>query len=169
MEPLQIYFLGERQAGLCAAALGLASLAFAFFLFRSVSPFRAMLIPLGVVGLLQLGVGVGLYLKTPAQVATLEQGLSQAASRVETHAKETARMQRVQANFVTLKLAWIALIAVGLGLVLLGRGKPATVGIGLGILLQAAVMLAFDLFAEARGADYLRWLSAGGVTAQGSR
>lgn len=161
MEPLHNYFIGERQAGLCAALLGLSSLAFAFWLLRSVSPFRSMLIPLSVVGLLQLGVGVGLYLKTPAQVQALEQGLSQPGERPATQAKETQRMQRVQANFVVLKIAWMVLIAVGLGLVLLARGRPAAVGVGLGILLQAVVMLAFDLFAEARGAAYLRWLSGG--------
>lgn len=160
MEPLQIYFLGERQAGLCAAALGIASLAFAAWLFRSVSMFRLMMIPLGIIGVLQLAVGIGLYLKTPAQVQALQEGLSQPQSRPEAHAKETQRMQRVQANFTVLKIAWIVLIAVGLGLVLLARGRPGSVGVGLGILLQAAAMLAFDLFAEARGSEYLRWLSS---------
>ena len=161
MEPLHTYFLGERQAGLCAVALGLLSLAFAWWLFRSVSPFRTMMIPLGIVGILQVAVGAGLYIKTPAQVSALEDGLSHAASNQEAHGKETQRMQRVQANFVLLKFAWIALIAVGLGLVVFMRGRPGSVGVGLGILLQAVVMLAFDLFAEARGSDYLRWLQQG--------
>ncbi len=166
MEPLRAYFLAEQQAGLCAVGLGFVSLAIAWWLFRSVSPFRSMMIPLGVVGLLQVGVGAGLYIKTPAQVRALEAGLSQATAHPEARGpeardKETQRMQRVQANFVLLKFGWIALVAVGLGLVVFMRGRPGIVGVGLGILLQAVVMLAFDLFAEARGADYLRWLQQG--------
>lgn len=162
MEPLHEYFFGERQAGLCIAALGIGALLFTAWLFRSVSPFRAMMIPLGLVGLLQLGVGIGLYLKTPAQVAGVESGLSQAdaATRSAAHAGETARMDRVQKNFVIIKIVWTVLIALGLALAMFGAGRSAMIGVGLGILIQASVMLAFDIFAEARGTTYFAWLNS---------
>jgi hypothetical protein len=162
MQPLHEYFLGERQAGLCAAGLGLASLLFALWLFRGASPFRSMMIPLGLVGLLQLGVGLGLFFKTPAQVAAVEAGLAQAEAGARATAldHETARMARVQKNFVVLKMVWLGLIVLGLGLALLGPARSGLVGVGLGILLQAAVMLAFDLFAEARGHSYFTWLQS---------
>lgn len=162
MEPLHQYFLGERQAGLCAALLGLASLLFTLWLFRSVSPFRAMMIPLGIVGLLQLGVGIGLYAKTPTQLAGIETGLSQPdpITRAAAHRKEMTRMERVQANFVVIKRVWIGLIVLGLGLAIFGAPRSALIGVGLGILIQAAVMLAFDVFAEARGQSYFSFLQS---------
>ncbi|HNN98311.1 MAG TPA: hypothetical protein PKI03_38870 [Pseudomonadota bacterium] len=162
MEPIHQYFLGERQAGLCAALLGLGSLLFTLWLFRSVSPFRAMMIPLGIVGLLQLGVGIGLYAKTPAQVAGVEAGLSQSdpSARAAAHRTETTRMERVQANFVIIKRVWLGLIVLGLGLAILGAPRSALIGVGLGILIQGAVMLAFDIFAEARGRTYFSFLQS---------
>lgn len=163
MEPLHQYFLGERLAGLCAAALGLGALVFTLWLFRSVSPFRAMMGPLGLVGLLQLGVGIGLYFKTPPQLAGVEAGLTQAdpAARTAAHAKETARMDRVQKNFVIIKIVWIALIVLGLGLSVFGASRSTLAGVGLGLLIQGSVMLAFDMFAEARGTTYFAWLQSG--------
>ena len=91
-------------------------------------------------------------MKTPAQVAGVEAGLSQTdpTARVTAHRKELTRMERVQANFVLIKRVWSGLIALGLGLALFGAPRSALIGVGLGILIQAAVMLAFDVFAEAR-------------------
>ena len=52
MDALHTYFDGERQAGLCAALLGLISCAFATWLWSTTSTFRAMLVPLGTLFLL---------------------------------------------------------------------------------------------------------------------
>jgi hypothetical protein len=96
MEPLVRYFDGEKQAATLALGLGLLSLAFAVWLYKSASPFRAKL----------------------------------------------------------------ALIAVGVALLFALSRRPLAVGVGMGLLVEAAVMLAFDVFAEQRGAEYLDYLRA---------
>lgn len=164
MDALHTYFDGERQAGLCAALLGLISCAFATWLWSTTSTFRAMLVPLGLVGLIQLGVGVGLWVKTPGQVAALQSALgpSQPAAAAHTaRSTEIVRMERVMKNFLVIKAVELVLIAVGVGLIFGMRQRGWVVGVGMGLLVQGAVMLAFDVFAEARGEPYLAWLRSG--------
>jgi hypothetical protein len=52
----------------------------------------------------------------------------------------------------------VGLIVLALVLVLVFRRRPAMQGIGMGLLLQASVMLVFDLFAEKRAHQYVAWL-----------
>jgi hypothetical protein len=116
MDALHTYFDGERQAGLCAALLGLISCAFATWLWSTTSTFRAMLVPIGLVGIIQLGVGVGLWVKTPGQVAALESGLGQPAAAAHTaRSTEIVRMERVMKSFLVIKAVELVLIAVGAG------------------------------------------------------
>jgi hypothetical protein len=70
-------------------------------------------------------------------------------------------MARVQRNFRYVELVEAVLPLGSLALVLGLRERPAWVGVGLGLLVQAGVMLAFDVFAEARGAVYYAWLQRG--------
>lgn len=158
LDPLHHYFAGERSAGVLLAALGVAALAFAWWLRADGGPFRAMLYPLAVVGLLQLAVGVGLAVKTGPQVATLERAFADdgAAAR----AAERARMDGVQRNFVVIEVVEAVLVLAGLALAMLGR-RDALVAVGMGLAIHGAVMLAFDLFAEKRGAAYHAWLRPG--------
>lgn len=158
MEPLLRYFDGEKHAATLALVLGIASVGFALWLYRGPSPFRAMLIPLALVGLGQLGVGAGLHLRTPGQVAALEAGLR--ADFSGARSAEVERMERVMRSFRMIKIAEVVLVAVAVALVMAMSSRPVAVGIGMGLLVQAAVMLAFDVFAERRGADYLGWLQA---------
>jgi hypothetical protein len=156
MEPLIRYFEGEKLAASLALLLGVLSLGFAVWLYRSASPFRAMLIPLGLVGLVQIGIGVGLHVRTPGQVAALESGMT--SDRPTTRNKELERMQKVMQSFKLIKAAEVALLVVALVLVFVLESRPVAVGIGMGLLVEAAVMLAFDVFAEHRGEVYLAFL-----------
>jgi hypothetical protein len=156
MEPLLRYFDGEKQAGSLAILLGALSIAFAGWLFRGASPFRAMLVPLVIFGLIQVGVGIGLHARTPAQVAALEAGLR--GDFTKERAGEIERMRRVQRNFGTLKIAWIVILMAGVSLVMGMARRPVAVGVGMALAIHAAVMLAFDVFAERRGSAYLEYL-----------
>ena len=64
-------------------------------------------------------------------------------------------MASVMANFQVYKTIEIAMLVVGAGLVALCRKRAALAAIGAGCLLQGGAMLAFDLFAEARGRNYV--------------
>ena len=69
-------------------------------------------------------------------------------------------MARVNGTFVLIKKVEIALIAASI-LFLIVRPAPATLGaLGLGILLQSAVLLVFDTFAHHRAVHYVEWLIA---------
>lgn len=154
--PLQAYFDGEKQAGLFIAALGIASLAFAFWLYRDGGNFRAMLYPLAIIGLIQVAIGVGLYLRTPPQVAALEKSFSSGDAAAKE--AERARMARVNANWKIIELAEVLIIALALIFILALKSRPVFVAVGMGLLIQASLLLAFDLFAEERARIYTEWL-----------
>jgi len=153
---LATYFIAERQGGFFLVALALVSLGFAAVLWANRSAFVAMAWPLVVLGSLQLVIGLVVALRTPAQVASLEQGLR--ASRATTVAAEIQRMKRVETNFRVVKVVEASVIVVGL-LLALGLPHPGTwPSVGLGLLVEAAVLLAFDAFAHQRALVYTRWL-----------
>jgi hypothetical protein len=156
-DALHQYFAGERSAGMLIAGLGVAALAFAWWLRSDGGPFRAMLFPLAIVGLLQLAIGVGLAGRTASQVTRLERSFASDASSAR--AGERERMARVQRNFVIIKVVETVLVVAGLAMVMLSR-RDALVAVGMGLAIQGAVMLAFDVFAEGRGALYEAWLRA---------
>jgi hypothetical protein len=69
-------------------------------------------------------------------------------------------MGRVNGTFEAIKKVEVALIAIGLVFALV-RPAPETLGaIGLGLLLQSAVLLVFDTFAHHRAVHYVEWLIA---------
>jgi hypothetical protein len=158
-DPLTVYFTGEKQAGALCLALGVVALAFSIWVWRSHAPFRAMAVPVVLISLVQLGIGGTLVARTERQVGTLKADLARepAAAR----AQELTRMDRVNASFTAFKILEAVLIAAALGMALAFRGRPAVTAVGLGILVQAAVMLAFDVFAEHRAHVYTAWLRGG--------
>lgn len=153
---LAAYFTTERQGGFFLVALALVSFGFAATLWANRSAFAAMAWPLVALGSLQLIIGLVVALRTPAQVASLEQGLR--TSSATTVAAEIQRMKKVNTNFRVVKVVEASLIVIGL-LLVLGLPHPGTwPSIGLGLLVEAAVLLAFDAFAHHRALVYTRWL-----------
>jgi hypothetical protein len=138
----------------CAAAAALAAAA----LVTLRSPFRAMAWPLVAVGLIQLVVGGTIFLRTPGQRERLvrQLGASPAAYRSD----ETARMTRVQRRFVIYKRIEIALLAAGLAFASIDAYGRTLYAVGMGLILEAGLMLALDLRAERRGARYLEMVKS---------
>jgi hypothetical protein len=58
------------------------------------------------------------------------------------------------------KAVEMLLLIVGVGMIAFWQRHDLAAGIGVGLVLQAAVTLTLDIFAEARGADYLSALQA---------
>ena len=153
---LASYFAAERQGGFLLVALAFASVGFAAYLWMHRSAFIAMAWPLVICGVFQLGIGLTVALRAPAQVARLEQGLQTNATL--TSAAELARMDRVNTTFRIIMGAEVAAILVGLFL-LLSFAHPSTpAAVGTGLLLEAAVLLVFDAFAHERAHRYTEWL-----------
>jgi hypothetical protein len=138
--------------------LAVASVALAGYLFATKSLFSAMAWPVLVLGGIELVIGLTIATRTTAQVAELEAGLQ--ATRNSTITSEVERMARVNGTFEAIKKVEVALIALGLVFALV-RPAPATLGaVGLGIVLQCAVLLVFDTFAHHRAIHYVEWLIA---------
>jgi hypothetical protein len=151
------YFQGEKNAGIFLAVMSLAALGWAFYA-RSDADLRGMFWPVALVGFLQLAIGVGLAAKTPAQVGALEAQLASTPDAF--YAAERPRMERVQRNFLVIEVVEVALIAAGLALALVMKSRLAWWGVGMGVVLQASVMLVFDLMAERRGEVYFTALTS---------
>ncbi|MFY9550879.1 MAG: hypothetical protein WAU32_06990 [Thermoanaerobaculia bacterium] len=155
---LLLYFAAEKQGAILIAAIGVASGILAAYLWLAEGPFRAMAWPLAAIGLGQLALGVGLFLRTDPQIARLLEGLR---SRPQaTMQSELARMEKVNRSFKVIEAAEVAALATGLFLALALRQRhPAWAAVGMGLVVQAAVTLVFDLFAEHRALAYTRWLA----------
>ncbi len=152
-EAIAAYFGGEKSGGLVLAIAGAVMLVTAIVFFPAKFELRSFAITAGVWSLLQLGIGIGLFVKTDSQVAAL-----QAAERAAMVATEVPRMEKVQRNFVIIEVVWVVMI---IGGALIGWRMKENVtasGIALAFVINAGVLLAFDVVAERRGATYLAQL-----------
>lgn len=153
-EALTTYFAGEKNAGLVLALIGALMLVAAIVFFPSRLELRSFAITLGVWSLLELGIGVGLFVKTGPQVEKL-----QAMEPAALVASERPRMEKVQRSFVVLEAVWVGLI---IAAALAGwrfKEQLTLSGVALGFLLNASILLTFDIVAERRGAAYFARLS----------
>lgn len=150
---LTTYFTGEKNAGLVLAALGVIGLAAALLFWPSRVGLRAFAVTLGVLGLIEIAIGAGLYVRTGPQVSGLLATLGSDATRF--FADEAVRMARVQRNFVVVQYVELAVIVVAAVAALVMKNRSTIAGIALGLVVNAAILLAFDIVAERRGAVYL--------------
>lgn len=151
------YFTAEKQAAVVIAGLGVVSTILAVYLWLTGSLFKAMAWPLIIIGAGQLALGAGLLLRTDPQVARLQEGLR--SSPQVTLESELARMAKVNRSFKVVEAVEVLLLLAGLFLALVLRSRHlAWASVGMGLVLQAAVTLVFDLFAEHRALVYTRWL-----------
>ncbi|HEX4984817.1 MAG TPA: hypothetical protein VFV71_01970 [Burkholderiales bacterium] len=155
------YFAAERQGGFVLVALALLSFGFAAFLWFARSAFLAMAWPLVILGAFQLVIGLAVALRTPGRVASLQQGLR--VSPAATVSAETQRMGRVNRNFRIVKVVEVVVIVAGLLLVMLLAHPGTWAAVGLGLLVEAAVLLVFDAFAHHRALVYTQWLQSAGT------
>ncbi len=155
---LLVYFVGEKQESVLFLAVGLLAIGVAVWLWSTDHRFRLMALPLLVVALMQIGVGFTIYARTDTQVQSL--GMLQKNEPAQFQVEEIGRMQTVMANFKIYKTIEIVLLIFALALIAFLPKSDAAVGIGAGLLVQAAFTLTLDLFAEARGEAYLAALTA---------
>ena len=153
-EAILIYFTGEQNAGLVAAIFAFLGLAAAGWMREGRSSLRPLAITLAIAASLDLALGIGLFVRTGPQVERLVAQLASEASAFYT--AEAMRMTRVQRSFVFLEYAWVGLIVASVVSALaLRKRRPALAGVALGLFLNFAFLLVFDLVAERRGATYL--------------
>ncbi len=152
-QTMEGYFRAEQAESLLFAAFGILAIGLsAYLLWRHGDALsKGLAIPLVLVGLIQLTVGGTVYLRTPGQLAALAAQHRTEPARFR--AEETARMAKVMANFTTYKWIEVAFIVTGLAVTLF-VSQPFWLGIGMGMLVQGALMLPADITAAQRGAVY---------------
>ena len=156
-DALTMYFNGEKYAGLMLAAFAIFAIAAAVLLYRSGGDLRSFAMTLGILALAEIALGVGLYARTGPQARGLEDQLRSDATTF--YAAEGTRMARVQRNFVIIEyVELVVIISCALAAVIL-KAKPGPAGVALGLLINASVLLAFDVLAERRGAEYVEALN----------
>jgi hypothetical protein len=155
---LLVYFVGEKQESVLFLVVGVLAIGVAAWLWTTDHRFRLMAVPLVVVALMQMVVGFTIYARTDAQVQSLS--VLQKNEPAQFQLEEIDRMQTVMTNFKIYKTIEVVLLVFVLALIAFLPKSDAAVGIGLGLLVQAAFTLALDLFAEARGEAYLAALRA---------
>ena len=146
------YFDAERFGALLFLLAGALAIAWAVLLLRRRSSLRGMAVPLIAVALVQLGVGFTVWQRSPAQAASSAQQFREAPKaflRVE-----RARMGTVIADLQRYRSLQLGLLALGMALVVLLRNREFWFAVGLGLVLQAALLLALDHFAQARAHGY---------------
>lgn len=112
---------------------------------------------LGIVALVEIAIGLRLYLRTGPQVAGLLALLESDAPRMLS--EEGARMIRVQRNFVIAQYIELVVVVIAAIIALWQKSRFWISGLALGLLLHGAILLAFDVIAERRGAIYLSALN----------
>jgi hypothetical protein len=159
-DALNVYFDGEKHAGLLLAVFAVAVLVAAATVFRGGPALRSFAVTLGIVALAEIALGVGLYARTGPQVRRLTEQLDSDPEAF--YSAEAPRMSRVQRNFVVIEYIEL-LIVVGSAITAISsKARPGLTGVALGLLISASVLLAFDLFAERRGAEYLLSIASRG-------
>jgi len=147
------YFAAEKQESVVFMAVALLAIGLSIWLWMNGHRLKSMAYPLVVVALMQMVVGGSIHLRTDAQLSALSVQLQ--ANPAALQAEETTRMQTVMRNFSIYKAVEMLLLIGGVGMIAFWQRHDMAAGIGIGLVLQAALTLTLDIFAEARGADYL--------------
>lgn len=152
------YFEAEKHESLVFLGVGIAAIGVSVYLLATAHAYRGMSYPLVAVGLIQIAVGGAVFFRTDAQIAALTAQVAREPAAYQ--AAEQARMKKVSANFRLYKGIEIALLVVAIGLTYLFSRNERLYGAGVGLILQASLMLIFDLFAERRADRYIEQIEA---------
>lgn len=155
-EPLFAYFRAERSGAGLLLAMGAAALLVAVAFRHDAGAHGAVAWPLALIGILEVGVGTLIVLRTDERVRRLRRTFASAPAAA--HTEELRRMQRVRLSYRVLMIAEVALAAAGV-LVLLAFPRHAAMrAIGAGCAVQGALLALFDVAAERRSRGYVSWL-----------
>jgi uncharacterized membrane protein len=155
------YFTEEKIESLFFIIIGIIAvfLALIFLFLIKYSFYKGLAFPLLLIGLIQLIVGTTVYFRSPKDIIKVEQIIKNEPQRIQT--EELPRMETVMQNFSIYKIIELLLILTGCILFVFFHNSPQTFwkGLGLGLIMQACIMLTLDIAAEKRGKNYIQHLS----------
>jgi hypothetical protein len=156
--PVVKYFNGEKAESYIFILLGVIAFAMALYFFFALktSFWKGVSVPFIIVALLEFVVGYTIVTRSPKDIARVETYLQQAPKNIKTI--EIPRMEKVLSNFVEYRYVEIALIILGIVLMYSSMQDTFWRGLGLGLFMQASIVLCLDFFAERRGHIYVLYL-----------
>jgi hypothetical protein len=153
------YFTSERNESLLFVVIGIiAGLIACYGMFAVKSNFsRGLFYPLFFIALVQVTVGGRVYMRTPSDIERVKTELKTSPVELES---ELRRMTVVISNFLTYRYIEIAFGLVGLFCIFSFKRENFWFGLGLGLFIQAAIMLCADYIAEHRAVEYTELIKA---------
>jgi hypothetical protein len=158
MNPVIKYFNGEKAESYIFILIGVIALAMAlYFIFVLKTVFwKGLAMPFIIVASLEFIVGYTIVTRSPKDITRVETFIKKEPQSINT--LEIPRMEKVMSNFVIFRYAEIALIILGMALMYSSMNDTFWRGIGLGLFIQASIVLCLDFFAERRGYHYMEYL-----------
>ncbi|OAZ05486.1 hypothetical protein [Flavobacterium succinicans] len=158
MNPIVKYFHGEKAESCIFITIGVIAFAMAlYFIFVGKTSFwKGLAIPFIMVALLEIVVGYAIVIRSPKDSARVETYIQKEPQSIKT--LEIPRMEKVMSNFVIFRYVEITLIILGIILMYCTKNDTFWRGIGLGLFMQASIVLSLDFFAERRGHVYIKYL-----------
>jgi len=158
---IEKYFTAEKNESLVFIFIGIAAiiLGILFFFFLKTNFYKGMALPLILIAAIQITVGYTVYKRCDSDRQRNVYAYDLNPSELK--GKEIPRMEKVNKNFVYYRWIEIVLILTGLVLIFLYRSEPSKLflyGLGVGLAIQAFIMLGADYFAEARAKSYTKGL-----------
>jgi hypothetical protein len=158
MDPIVKYFDGEKAESYIFILLGFITFTMAlYFVFGLKTYFwKGVAIPFVIVACLEFIVGYTIVTRSPKDITRVEHFVKSEPKNIKT--LEMPRMEKVISNFLIFRYIEIALIILGVFLMYSSMNDTLWRGIGLGLFIQASIVLSLDFFAERRGHYYLEYL-----------
>lgn len=152
------YFNGEKAESYIFILIGVIALAMALYLIFALKSYfwKGVAIPFLIVALLEFIIGYTIVTRSPKDITRVDTFINKEPQSIKT--LEIPRMEKVMSNFVIFRCAEIALIILGMALMYSSMNDTFWRGIGLGLFIQASIVLCLDFFAERRGHHYMEYL-----------
>jgi hypothetical protein len=152
------YFNGEKAESYIFIFIGVIAFAMAlYFIFTLKTSFwKGVAIPFILVALLEFIVGYTIVTRSSKDIIRVQTYITNESHKIQID--EIPRMEKVLSNFVIYRYIEIALIILGIVLMYSSMNDTFWRGIGLGLFIQASIVLSLDFFAERRGHIYIVYL-----------
>lgn len=152
------YFNGEKAESYIFIVIGVIAFAMAlyFLIALKTSFWKGVAIPFIIVALLEFIVGFAIVTRSSKDSIRVQTYITNEPQKIQMD--EIPRMEKVLSNFVIYRYVEIGLIFLGIVLMYSSMNDTFWRGIGLGLFIQASIVLSLDFFAERRGHHYIVYL-----------